>query len=111
MQRGGLRGIHSFDLIDAAIARPYSGYYRTLAAKCAALVQSTAGNHGFIDGNKRTTLILVNLLLQKSGYHLIGRVSAQHNTEIEQLILSSVRHEIDFDAIAAWFKDRIVPID
>jgi prophage maintenance system killer protein len=29
-----------------------------------------SGNHGFVDGNKRTTIILAHLLLSKSGYSL-----------------------------------------
>ncbi|MSO89334.1 MAG: hypothetical protein EXQ89_05135 [Rhodospirillaceae bacterium] len=46
-------------LIESAIARPYSGYYRSIVKKAAALLESMASNHGFADGNKRTTLILV----------------------------------------------------
>jgi prophage maintenance system killer protein len=39
--------------------RPYNGYYRPIEKKAAALVESMGGNHGFIDGNKRTAVILI----------------------------------------------------
>jgi len=65
---GGLRGIRDLGAIEAAVARPYCGYYRSIAKKVAALVQSLASNHGFIDGNKRTALLMMNLLLLRSGY-------------------------------------------
>jgi death on curing protein len=99
MKRGGHAGIHSLDLIESAIARPYSGYHRALAAKCAALIESVASNHGFIDGNKRTTLILVNLLIRKSGYDLMARSRNQLNRDIENLILSS---SVTARVLTAW---------
>jgi death-on-curing protein len=110
MSRGGRKGIQSLPLIEAAIARPYCGYYRSIAHKCAALVQSMADNHGFVDGNKRTTLILVNLLLSKSRYRLGHASVAQQNVDIENLILASVKHAIEFDDVVMWFKDRLVPL-
>jgi death-on-curing protein len=55
---GGLRGIPNLSMIESALARPYSGYHRLIASKAAALVESFAKNHGFADGNKRTTVIL-----------------------------------------------------
>jgi len=66
-----------------------------------------AGNHGFLDGNKRTTLILVNLLLAKSGRPLGGIGIAQQNVDLENLILDSVQHAVTFDEMVAWFQARI----
>jgi death on curing protein len=65
---GGLGGILSLDYLEAAIGRPCIGYYRPIAKKAAALVESMLRNHGFVDGNKRTTLLLLLLLLDRSGY-------------------------------------------
>ena len=48
------------------------------------------GNHGFADGNKRTTLILLNLLLERSGYRLTP--SEKHGViqkEVKDMILTS----------------------
>jgi death-on-curing protein len=62
---GGLRGIRHLDSIEAAIARPYSGYFKPIFQKAAALLQSVSGGHGFTDGNKRTAVILMHLLTQR----------------------------------------------
>ncbi len=101
---GGLPGISSLALIESAIARPYSGYYRHIAKKGAALLQSVASNHGFIDGNKRTALILVNLLVRKSGYTL---TNGDPNKALEKAILAVVKRELDFEALVRWFERRL----
>ena len=61
------REAHGVSLIESAITRPYTGYYRPIAQKAAALLQSLATNHGFVDGNKRTAVFAMNLLLGESG--------------------------------------------
>jgi prophage maintenance system killer protein len=43
-----------------------TGYFRTVEEKAAAVVESVAGGHCFTDGNKRTSLYLLNLLLRKA---------------------------------------------
>ena len=51
----------------SAIARPYSGYHRAISAKAAALLHSMVGNHGFVDANKRTAWLVVEILIDRSG--------------------------------------------
>jgi death on curing protein len=111
LETGGLDGTRDLGSVESAIGRPYTGYYREIARKAAALVQSMAGNHGFLDGNKRTTVILTHVLLSKSGYRLIvlpGDVSA--DAAIEKLVLAVVRHDMGLDATVCWFKERICPL-
>ncbi len=103
---GGAAGVRSWDLIESAIDRPYSGYYRALPKKAAALVQSLALNHGFIDGNKRTALLTVLLLISESGCQLNG-LNKRINEEIEDLILDIVNHHLPFPAIVDWFNRRL----
>jgi death-on-curing protein len=67
---GGLPGIRHEPSIRAAIGRPYIGYYRSIERKAAALFESLACGHAFNDGNKRTAVLLVDLLLERSGYTL-----------------------------------------
>lgn len=107
---GGLRGIRDFGAIEAAIARPYCGYYRSIANKAAALVQSLASNHGFIDGNKRTALLMMNLLIWRSGYYLRGDSEEQVNADVEAMILALVEHHMSLDDVVAWLEQRIAPI-
>jgi death-on-curing protein len=65
LEFGGLPGIRDQGLIESAIARAYSGYYRSIAGEAAALTHSLALNHGLIDGNKRTALLAVALFYAK----------------------------------------------
>lgn len=104
---GGRPGIPNPGLIESALARPYSGYYRSIRGKAAALVESMAGNHGFADGNKRTTLILVDLLLNKSGYVLSPLPAENIEDATEEMILGSVQHQLSFDDLVEWFRLRI----
>lgn len=67
-----------------------------------------AGNHGFADGNKRTTLLLLLTLLERSGYKLSPANSREAlNDAAEQMILDTVCHRIDFRGLVEWFKLRI----
>lgn len=95
------------NMIESAIARPYSGYYRSIQQKAAALAESMATNHGFADGNKRTTVILLHTLLTKSGYELT-RLDAHEsmNDAVEELILGIVNHSLSHDEVVHWFRSR-----
>jgi len=106
---GGLSGIRDLGAVQSAISRPYSGYHRAIWAKAAALMESVAGgNHGFTDGNKRTAIILTQLLLSKSGYRLQPRQNDPPiDALMEDLALGVARHERSFDQIASWFKARL----
>jgi death-on-curing protein len=66
-----------------------------------------AGNHGFADGNKRTTLYLLDLLVDRSGYALESRRAANLNDEVEELILTAARGKLDFDDAVRWFNSRL----
>lgn len=107
---GGLAGIRDLGAIEAAVARPYCGYYRTIAKKAAALVHSLASNHGFLDGNKRTALFMLNLLLRRSGYYLRAESPQQKNADAETMILGLVEHRMNFDDVVTWLEQRIAPI-
>lgn len=61
LRSGGLSGLRDLHSLRSAIERPYSGYYRPIAGKAAALMQSVATNHAFIDGNKRTSMAISGL--------------------------------------------------
>ena len=50
---GGSQGVRDPGLLEAALFRPQTGYYVDLIEEAAALWESLAQNHAFIDGNKR----------------------------------------------------------
>lgn len=100
---GGLQGITSLHLIESAIGRPYSGYYRSIFKKAAALLESMVGNHGFTDGNKRTAWLLVELLVRRNGYSLqIGEAE-----RFDDFVVDVAAGLHDFAAVEDWFKAHI----
>ena len=50
---GGQAGLRDRGLLESALYRPQSGYYEDLFEQAAALLESLALNHVFLDGNKR----------------------------------------------------------
>ena len=71
-------------------------------------MQSMATNHGFADGNKRTTIILTHLLVVRSGYEIvpIGK-DTDLPTAMETLVLAVVEDKLPFDDIVDWFRARL----
>jgi prophage maintenance system killer protein len=78
--------------------------------KAGAIAQSVAGNHGFTDGNKRTALLLVLLLLDRSGYWLQPINGEDPQTVVTDLMVRVAEHQIEIDAITEWFRLRIVRV-
>ena len=91
--------------IQSAIARPYHGYHRFIHQKAAALLHGIVTNHGFSDGNKRTALYLVVLLVTRSGYEF-----TEDEMIVADLITSVAQGETGYDELADWFKQRLVRI-
>jgi prophage maintenance system killer protein len=70
-----------------------------------------ATNHGFADGNKRTTVLRLDTLLTKSGYRLRPlRGDRSMDRAIEAMVLDVIARHMNFDDLVAWLKTRLVPI-
>ena len=102
LYHGGALGIVNSHSISSALARPYDGYHRLIHQKAAALVHGIVSNHGFTDGNKRTALFLVELLVQRSGYVFI-----ENDDVVADTITSVARGEIGYEKLAEWFRERL----
>lgn len=53
---GGPGGIRDLGLLESALYRPRTGYYKDVVEMAAALFESVLTNHPFVDGNKRAAL-------------------------------------------------------
>lgn len=67
---GGMHGLRDRGLLEAAIYRPQNGYYEDLVHEAAALMESLANNHAFLDGNKRICFAATDTFLRVNGYYL-----------------------------------------
>lgn len=104
LRYGGREGISSLHLIESALSRPYSGYHRPMAQKTAAILHSMVGNHGFVDGNKRTAWLLAELLIERSGY----RLAIPDDERIDDLVVAVASGQMPFAELVAWFAPRLV---
>lgn len=69
---GGATGVRDMGLIESALLRPQTGYYSDLIEEAAALWESLAMNHGFIDGNKRVAFATTIIFLRANGAEPTG---------------------------------------
>ena len=65
---GGSEGLRDMGSLESAVARPQSGYYKDVIESAAALCESLAINHPFIDGNKRVAFAATDVFLRINGY-------------------------------------------
>ncbi|MCM5555877.1 type II toxin-antitoxin system death-on-curing family toxin [Pleomorphomonas sp. NRK KF1] len=64
---GGIAGVRDPGLLEAALFRPQTGYYADLIEEAAALWESLAQNHPFLDGNKRVAFAATYTFLAING--------------------------------------------
>lgn len=65
---GGSEGLRDAGLLEAALFRPQTGYYQDIIQEAAALFESLAINHCFIDGNKRVAFGATDVFLKMNGF-------------------------------------------
>jgi death-on-curing protein len=104
---GGSAGLRDRGALESAVARPTMTFggedlYPDEASKAAALLHSLVMNHAFVDGNKRVGIAAAELFLRLNGYRLAG-----DDSELEELTMTVARGEIDAEALAIWFRQRI----
>ncbi len=67
---GGAMGVRDPGALEAALFRPQTGYYDDIVAEAAALLESLAINHPFVDGNKRMAFAAADVFLRINGWRL-----------------------------------------
>ena len=104
---GGIHGLRDRGLLEAAIFRPQNGYYDDLIHEAAALMESLANNHAFLDGNKRISLAVTDTFLRINGYYLELEPIAAN-----KFILDSIsKREFRIRQIREWLTAHVQPID
>ena len=100
---GGIRGVRDKGLLESAVFRPQIGYYNNIAEEAAALMESLANNHPFLDGNKRVAFAAAHTFLLINGYDLEVAPLAASDFVIQSL----ARGEFRFGPILRWINDHI----
>jgi death-on-curing protein len=104
---GGSSGIRDFGMLESAVFRPQSGYYKDLIEEAAALWESLSGNHPFVDGNKRTAVAATYTFLKMHGYEASDEAWAASVDFVSGLYETN---EFRFDKIEPWLRENVLPI-
>jgi death on curing protein len=101
---GGSDGVRDLGLVEAALFRPQTGYYHDLIAEAAALWESLAQNHPFVDGNKRVGFAVTYTFLAING----ARISADADM-ISAFITGLYETDtFDFEHLDRWLREHVV---
>jgi death-on-curing protein len=108
---GGADGLRDRGALEAAVARPRMTFdgedlYPELADKAAALLHSLVQNHPFVDGNKRAGAMAAELFLIVNDHELHAS-----DDELEATTLAVARGELAAEALAIWFRQRLVTVE
>ena len=104
-EHGGPPGLRDATLLESALARAqHLEVYGQpdAAALAAAYGFGLARNHPFVDGNKRTAFIAIELFLALHGHELRA---TDHDCVMTMLALAA--GELSEDALGAWIREHI----
>lgn len=106
-EHGGAAGVRDLGLLESALARPQNqaAYGNPDAADLAASYGvGLAKNHPFIDGNKRTAFVAVELFLALNGHDLVA-----DDADCVLTMLSVAAGSLDEPGFAAWLRTHSRP--
>ena len=109
-EHGGQPGVRDEGLLDSTLARPRNKTAydpeSDAAALAAAYAFGIAGDHPFVDGNKRSALAAAETFLGRNGFE-----STATNAECVTTFIALAAGEIGETALADWFRRNMKPND
>ena len=108
-EHGGAGGIRDEGLLRSALDRPrnryaYSGGKADLATFAASYAHGITSNHPFIDGNKRTALVICRTFLRLNYADLDASQEQKHHT-----FFRLAAGEISEAQLANWIRTHLKP--
>lgn len=100
---GGVHGIRDTASLESAVFRPQIGYYNSIAEEAAALMESLANNHPFLDGNKRIAFGAAHTFLLVNGFDL----EVDRQVAYEFMMQSISTGKFRFGPILEWINNHI----
>ena len=105
-EHGGIAGIRDPGLLSSALARPKNleayGEDVEAATLAAAYAFGIAKNHPFLDGNKRTAFVVMELFLNLNGWLL-----AANDEDCIATMQSLAAGDLSENNLAAWLRQHI----
>ncbi len=101
---GGSDGVRDMGALESALYRPQTGYYLDIIEESAALLESLAINHPFIDGNKRVAFAVVDAFLRINGYQINSKSS-----QIYAILMKFFdTHTFKYEELEKWLRKIVV---
>jgi death-on-curing protein len=107
-EHGGIDGVRDSNVLESALARArnlfeYGDPKPDIATLAAAYALGIARNHGFVDGNKRTSAVVTETFLNINGLSLTAS-----DVDVVQAWSDLGAGLISEDAFADWLRANIV---
>lgn len=104
---GGPQGVRDLGLLESALFRPQTGYYKDLTEMAAAMFESLIKNHPFVDGNKRVAFFATDIFLRMNGYKI--QVEAKQAHAFLMNLFDT--HSCDLEHLHPWIINSIIKIN
>ena len=108
-EHGGSDGLRDETLLDSALSKPRNvfayGSSVTLPQLAASYAFGLARNHAFIDGNKRTALVVSEGFLRLNGLKIVSTPEEKYFT-----FLHLVDGSLSEDELTTWLTNHAVPL-
>ena len=104
-EHGGGDGIRDEGMLESAMARPrnLADYnHPDVAALAAGYAYGIAGNHPFVDGNKRTAAVVSETFLMLNGHQLNAT-----DAELVVAFVALAAGELSEEELADWFRQHL----
>lgn len=106
-EHGGIVGIRDRGLLSSAMARPRNlhayGDRPDASSLAAAYAFGIARNHPFLDGNKRTAFVVMELFLNLNGWNLDAS-----DADCISMMLTLAAGNLSEEMLAKWLRGHIV---
>ena len=100
---GGSQGLRDEGALASALMRPQLGYYDGLIQEAAALMESLANNHAFVDGNKRVAFFVSDTFLRMNGHFINCDNDKAYAFFMRMFEASSFR----FTELNSWLEEKV----
>ena len=105
-ETGGSYGLRDMGALESAVLRPQMGYYDGIVEEAAAMLESLAMNHPFVDGNKRTALASTDVFLRKNGSFIACDSEEAYRFFMKLFATNSFR----FAELREWLEEQVKPL-
>jgi death on curing protein len=109
-EHGGSDGLRDETLLDSALSKPRNVFAyaddATLTRLAASYAFGLAQNYAFIDGNKRTALVVSEGFLRLNGLRVVSTPEEKYFT-----FLHLADGSLSEEELTAWFTQHAVPLE